>query len=407
MPRCVYGRSPWIDRFPRSRVPSYPKHRGELAVDVAIVGGGLTGCAAAYAFAAVGVKVALFEANRIGSGSSGSATGWIAEEPSADYAGIEAACGRRTARHAWQAWRRAALDFGALLRRLDIRCDAAPHPALTVARTPDEQGQLAREIKRRKDAGLDAVSVPARTIPALAGFAALGALRSRENVTIDPYRATVGLAAAAEQRGALLFERSPVTKTAYTRDAASVDVGNGTVRARRVVIATGTPGPLFKALRRHVHERSTFLVLTDVIRAAVRRQLGSRDHLVRDLSDPPHRIAWIDDERLLVCGADSDAVSERSREQTLVQRTGQLMYELSVLYPDISGLQPSYGWEARFGTTSRHLPLIGPHRNFPHHLFAFGDSSHSVTGAYLASRILLRQHLDETQPADAAFGFVR
>ncbi len=75
MPRCVYGRSPWIDRFPRSRVPSYPKHRGELAVDVAIVGGGLTGCAAAYAFAAAGVKVALFEANRIGSGSSGSATG--------------------------------------------------------------------------------------------------------------------------------------------------------------------------------------------------------------------------------------------------------------------------------------------------------------------------------------------
>ena len=45
------------------------------------------------------------------------------------------------------------------------------------------------------------------------------------------------------------------------------------------------------------------------------------------------------------------------------------------------------------------LPYIGPHRNFPHQLFAFGDSSHSVTGAYLASRILLRHHLGETDPS--------
>jgi hypothetical protein len=40
-------------------------------------------------------------------------------------------------------------------------------------------------------------------------------------------------------------------------------------------------------------------------------------------------------------------------------------------------------------------------------LFAFGNSSHSVTGAYLASRILLRQCSGEMDPADAAFGFHR
>ena len=45
-----------------------------------------------------------------------------------------------------------------------------------------------------------------------------------------------------------------------------------------------------------------------------------------------------------------------------------------------------------YARTADGLPYIGPHRNFPHHLFAFGDSSHSVTGAYLASRILLRHH---------------
>jgi len=53
------------------------------------------------------------------------------------------------------------------------------------------------------------------------------------------------------------------------------------------------------------------------------------------------------------------------------------------------------------------LPYIGPHRNFPHHLFAWGDASHSVTGAYLASRVLLRYCSGEMDPADETFGFHR
>ena len=58
----TYGSSPWVDRFPKSRLPSFPRYRGTSTVDVVIVGGGLTGCASAYAFAAAGVKVMLLEA---------------------------------------------------------------------------------------------------------------------------------------------------------------------------------------------------------------------------------------------------------------------------------------------------------------------------------------------------------
>ena len=115
--RSVYGRSPWIDRFPKSRVPTFAKPKGDTEIEVAIVGGGLTGCATAYAFAAAGIQVALFEAERIGRGSSGAAAGWITDEPAARFADVDKALGRRTARHAWQAWRRAALDFAALIRK--------------------------------------------------------------------------------------------------------------------------------------------------------------------------------------------------------------------------------------------------------------------------------------------------
>ena len=60
-----------------------------------------------------------------------------------------------------------------------------------------------------------------------------------------------------------------------------------------------------------------------------------------------------------------------------------------------------------YAKTAEGLPYIGPHRNFPHHLFAFGDSSHSVTGSYLASRVLLRYFLDELDSSDNAFEFNR
>ena len=60
-----------------------------------------------------------------------------------------------------------------------------------------------------------------------------------------------------------------------------------------------------------------------------------------------------------------------------------------------------------YALTGEALPYIGAHRNFPFHLFAFGDSSLGVTGAYFASRLFLRQHLGEATPQDEAFGFLR
>src|SRR6185503_8933984 len=116
-----YGRSPWIDAFPKSRVPSYPRQRGPLQVPVVIVGGGLTGCATAYAFAASGIEVVLVEADQIGHGSTGLAAGWIGGDPGVPFVEVEKTNGRAAARDAFKSWRRAALDFAALIRRLEIK----------------------------------------------------------------------------------------------------------------------------------------------------------------------------------------------------------------------------------------------------------------------------------------------
>jgi glycine/D-amino acid oxidase-like deaminating enzyme len=403
-----YGRSPWLDQFPKSRVPSYPRHRGTTPTDVVIVGGGLTGCATAYAFATAGVKVLLLEAEQIGRGTTAFSSGWISENPGVPFGDIEKAIGLRNARYAWQSWHRAALDFAALLRRLAIKSYLEERGSVTVALTPEQLVRLKRDQKSRREAGVDAPLLTARTIKSEFGLDAMAGLRSKEGATIEPYRTSLGLAAAAVERGAQIFERSPVRKITFNRKTAEVFTAGGSMRVRRVVVATGVPTrTLFKSLRRHFWFHTSYSALTEPVPAKIRQRLGRRASIICDSAAPPHIVRWVNDERLLVTGADTETMPPRQTNRVLVQKTGQLMYELSTLYPDISGIQPAYGWSAEYARTAEGLPYIGSHRNFPHHLFAFGDSSHSVTGSYLASRILLRQHFEEMDRADQAFGFHR
>jgi glycine/D-amino acid oxidase-like deaminating enzyme len=402
-----FGRAPWGDRIPPSRVPSYPRIRKPAIVDAVIVGGGLTGCAAAYAFAAAGINVVLLEAEKIGRGATSLASGWIADDPGVPFAEAEKLLGLRAARAGFQAWRRSALEFASLLRRLNIKCQLEPSPSLTIALTPEQQARLAKERKARKAAGLDAPALGTRVVQKEIALSPLVGLRGREGAMIDPYRACAGLADAAVKRGAIFYENSPVRRITFNRKIADVHTAGGRIRTRKVIVATGTPTMLFKSLRRHFWFRTTFVALTDPIHAKIRNQLGTRKTVVRDSADPYHVIRWLDDDKLMVMGADIETLPERQMAKILGPKTGQLMYELSVLYPEISGIQPAYGWSIDYAKTAEGLPYIGPHRNFPHHLFAFGDSSHSVTGSYLASRVMLRYFLDELDSSDKAFEFNR
>jgi glycine/D-amino acid oxidase-like deaminating enzyme len=118
-------------------------------------------------------------------------------------------------------------------------------------------------------------------------------------------------------------------------------------------------------------------------------------------------VLWTHDGRLLAVGGEQDETPLRRRPDVLVQRTGQLMYETLTMYPAISGLRPEFGWEASYGATADGLVYIGPHRNYPRHLFALGGAAESMTGAFLAARVLTRAVQGAEQKADQVFGWTR
>src|SRR5205814_872625 len=159
--RTRYGISPWIDVTPKSRVPDYSRLRGAHTADVVIIGGGLTGCATAYACALAGIKAIVLEADRVGQGSGGRSAGLLLPDPGPAFRDIEQLHGLRAARAAFDSWRRASLEGAGLLRRLNIKCGLEPVAPLIVAdRYPStplgagDEKTLRREFDARSKAGV-------------------------------------------------------------------------------------------------------------------------------------------------------------------------------------------------------------------------------------------------------------
>ena len=380
--------------------------RGDHTFDVVIIGGGLTGTATAYVCAAGGLKTLVLEAERVGRGSSGRSAGLLLPEPGPAFRDVEQAHGLRAARIAFESWRRATLDGAALLRRLNIKCGLQPVTPLIVADRDDEK-LLRREFEARSKAGAEGTWLTRKLLGKLTVPEVPAAMRMRDAFTFDPYRACLGLAAAAAARRAVICEKSPVQKVKFTRKHVDVIVEGGTIRASTAIVTTGTATLEFRQLRRHFKRREHYLVLTEPMPAAIRKQLGARDTTFRDSRNPHRRVRWTDDDRILVAGAAQDETPERKRPAVLVQRTGQLMYELLTMFPVISGLMPEYGWELITGETADGLMYIGSHRNYPHHLFALGGGGDSVTGAFLAARMLARAAHGAPEKDDAVWGFTR
>ena len=397
----------WLGQFPRKRRPSYPRHRGRVETDVAIVGGGITGCATAYALASAGVKVALFEANQVGQGSTGASTAMLMQEADVDFQDLMKMHGLRAARRIWQMTRLATFELAATLRRLNIQCQLQPQDSIYFATDSEASRRLRREYEARRVAGLETSWLTADRLRRDTNLKGYGAIRTHGNAQVDPYRVCLGFASAAVKRGAQIYERSAVARVRFGRKAVDIKSRSGTACADRVVIATGHAPPIFKPLARHLRVMHTYTVATPPLPAQVRGQLGRRDAMLWDTRQPYHYLRWTRDDRILFGGADQPQTPVRQRDKILVQRTGQLMYELSTLYPVISGTQPEYGWDGVVATTSDGLPYIGPHRNYPRHLFAFGYGGNGLTLGFLASRILLRGYLGEPARGDELFGFTR
>ena len=213
---------------------------GDLDVDVAVVGAGLTGLWTAHylAEAQPDLRIAVLEAEVAGFGASGRNGGWCSALFPASLATLAAGSGREAALAQHRAMRATVDEVARAAAAEGIDAQVAKGGTITLARSEPQWHRARAEVAdaRRWGRGEDELRLldAEEATGVLNGTRTRGATYTPDCAALHPGRLVRGLAAAVERRGVRIHEHSPVTSIGPRR----VSTPHGTVRADVVVRAT-------------------------------------------------------------------------------------------------------------------------------------------------------------------------
>ena len=403
--RLRIGTSYWVDQF-TGTAPRHPALRGKHDVDIAIIGGGITGCLAAHAFVKAGFSVLLLEADRIARGSTAASTALLMQEPDVDLRELAARYGIRRARQVWSESAKSVRGLVALIRRLRITAGLQQVRSVYWTSRSDVARDLQRELHRRRAVGIGGRWLSPSALTRLIGVTGAGGILTSGNAQVDPYRACLGLAERVRGAGVKIYERSPVMRVRGSSGGVKIDLDAGVVSAEWAVIATGYATPEFKPLAGRFRMSSTYVITTTPIDSRQHRKIGA-GLIWWDTETPYHYSRWTPDRRVLFGGRDIPRVSEHARPTVLSQQTDHLKADLARVHPWLEHTPIDYAWDGLFATTRDGLPYIGTHRRYPRQLFALGYGGNGMTFGFLAAQVLVRTVRGSSTDSDRFFGFHR
>ncbi|MGO1118812.1 NAD(P)/FAD-dependent oxidoreductase [Rhodovibrionaceae bacterium A322] len=220
-------------------MPVLPSLDGEIVVDVAVIGAGYTGLAAALKLAESGTSVAVLEAQQVGFGCSGRNSGlvnaglWFA--PDDVVAGLGPEVGERLNEVLGGAPERV---FN-LIEQHQMACEPRRNGTLHCAHSPGGLKDLERRQAQwaARGANLEVIDRPTAT-EKIGSDRFHGALWDHRAGTIQPLGYAQGLAKAALSAGAALYCQSPVERLDREAQRWRLSTPKGRVRADKVVMAT-------------------------------------------------------------------------------------------------------------------------------------------------------------------------
>ncbi|MWD27391.1 FAD-dependent oxidoreductase [Aquicoccus sp. SCR17] len=321
-----------------------------MTVDLAVIGGGFTGLSAALGAAGQGARVAVLEARQVGHGGSGRNVGlvnaglWLPPEGVRRVMGQEA--GERLNR---------ALAGGPdlvfdLIERHGIACEPqragtlhCAHSARGLADLEDRYRQM--KVMNAPVTLLDGDRTQART----GARGVYGALHDARAGTIQPLAYARGLARAAREAGARIFEQSPVIEARWSGRSWHVRTAEGSITARRLLNAT------------NAYQAPTEGVALPAVPVVNFFQLATEP--VPGLADkvlPGGEGCW--DTGLIMTSFRRDLQGRLILGAIgLPERGGSLHHDwarrkLRQLFPDHAGAALSHAWSGRISMTSDHVP---------------------------------------------------
>lgn len=310
--------------------------------DVAIVGAGYAGLAAALVLARAGRAVQVFDRQRPGEGAStrngGIASGNLRESLTAMITRI----GETQALRFHAEGKAARADLERFVREESLDCDYQPVGRFTGAVVPahhETQLREAEALQRLLD--IDARAVPAHAVHEEVGTERYcGGLLRPDIAGLNPARLHAGMLALARQAGATVHGETGVTRMRRERDGHELWTLRGPIRARDVIVATnGYTDRCDPWLRRRLVPVPSRIIATEPLDAALmdrlmpaRRMHGDTLHLYHYYRPSP------DGRRILWGGrAPLDALDP-------LAGTEPLRRELIATFPDLAGVAISHSW---------------------------------------------------------------
>ncbi|MBB4210308.1 glycine/D-amino acid oxidase-like deaminating enzyme [Rhodothalassium salexigens DSM 2132] len=355
-----------------------------MSYDVAIIGGGLAGTAAAYYLTGHGLTPAVLEAGELNAEASGANAGSLHFQlehrliAHGDALAQQVAAIIPLAKRAMALWRGLETELRA---PLDVVMDGG----LMLAETPEDMARL--EAKQAVEArwGLDTQMLDQAQVRArLPGVAdtVLGAAHCADEGHANPRLTTLAYARRAAERGARFFPHARVTATERRAGAWSLTLADGRrIRARVLVNAAGAWARDVGQLA-NVHIPIVPVALQMTVTEPVAPRLG---HLIQH-AGKALSMKQVEAGNILVGGGWPARLGDPGRRPRAFPRTiARNLATACGVWPELGRLALLRTWTGTVGVSTDQLPLIGRLSALPDYYVVGAGSGFTLGPAFAAT----------------------
>ncbi|APO79703.1 FAD dependent oxidoreductase protein (plasmid) [Rhizobium etli 8C-3] len=348
----------WHDTAPKFRGASDGDIEGHY--DVAVIGGGFTGLAAARQLARSGARVAVLEANHIGWGASGRNGGHLNNGLAHSFIAAKAELGVERAVALYRAFDDSIDTIERIVDEEQIDCDFRRAGKLKLASKPQHFGTIARNFEAvHREVDPDTALLTADDVKAEVGSPFYGAMLSKKSAMMHMGRYVAGLAEAAARHGATIFEDAQVTRHTISGPKHRLETPRGKLSADHVLVATGayTSGTSFGYFQRRIIPVGSFLIATRPLTAAEVAATMPGNRTCTTSMNIGNYFRLSPDNRLIFGGRARFAATSDQRSDA---KSGAILRaSLARIFPHLASVEIDYCWGGLVDMTKDRYPRAG------------------------------------------------
>jgi glycine/D-amino acid oxidase-like deaminating enzyme len=372
--------------------PSFPELSLPEKVDVAVIGGGFSGLSAARTLAKGGASVAVLEAETMGWGASGRNGGMVLPGMKLGTETLVRKFGIERARRMFQMSLESIDTVEKIVTEERIDCSFNRPGHLEVAWKPGHYEGFVRaaELMDREFGHRVRLVSKGELGAELGSDLYHGAIVDEVSGGLNPAQYVTGLARAAANAGAVMFEGAQVGKVEGKQGNFLVSTSRGALVADKVFV--GTSGYTRKAtpgLQRRIIPIGSYIIATEPLSMELAREVSPRNRMIFDSKNFLYYFRLTPDNRMLFGGraAFTPETPGSTRQSAEILRRGMLQ-----VFPQLKDAAVEYVWGGTLDFAYDMMPHTGTMNGIN---YSVGYAGHGVAFASHLGQTVARQMLGE------------